>query len=774
MNKELEILRAAIVKVTHMLTGQGLKVTQRGMDAFVRADPNGKPILVNIPYLPDNADESLILAIQGFLDHEIAHIFFSDFKASKKFGQEAGEAAHSLFNIVEDSYIERAMAKKLPGTAFNLDLLHEFFLAKLTKPALEKVAGKLAEEIAVLMPVFVRSWAGQKAFQRYLEETKIAERPDIAMFLKRVPPALIARFPRINSTAESIEVTRQLMDALMKEPPPPSSKPSKEKDKSGKGSPEKGGSPGETDEPTESDPSEDSGPEEGAGEKPEKKEKGGKDKKSKKDEEKPKSEDEEDDAGADAESEGEEPEDEEGDEDESDEDETDDKGEEPEEDGDEGEEPEGDDSEEDGDGESDQDDTEDGEGAEEDDDADDETDGDEGGDGSDEDGEGAGNGSSDEDGDEDGSSGTSSGEGDEEGVGSGLPKELAIDEDEDGAHTPPTETGRSVLSSIKEIKETDFEKAISDTLSKSAAAAAMFADYVIYTNESDVIEEGRISEYLDDSAIAKIDDQTSHMIGKMQKDIERMMAAQSQVVKVPGYRSGRLHTAGLHRLMAGDDRVFRRKFENASKDTAVGLLIDNSGSMGGGASRYGGESKFAVAMKAGYALAQTLDRVGITSECVGFTTGYSSSYPPSIPGVSYARVEPLYMPIFKKFSERFTPTVRKRFASAIYASTVPLQNNVDGECVAIAARRLLARKEKRKVLLVLSDGQPASGGGNMFALREHLRRTVEDITKMGVETIGIGIMDGSVKTYYPRHLVLNRVEDLPACVMGELRRILIA
>lgn len=768
MKKELEILRAAIVKVTHMLTGQGLKVTQRGMDAYVRADHNGKPILVNIPYLPDNADESLILAIAGFLDHEIAHIFFSDFKASKKFGQEVGEAAHSLFNIVEDSYIERAMAKKLPGTAFNLDLLHEFFLAKLTKPALEKVAGKLADEIAVLMPVFVRSWAGQKAFQRYLEETKIAERPDIAMFLKRVPPALITRFPRINSTAESIEVTRQLMDALIKEPPPPSSKPSKEKDKSGKGSPENGGSSGETEEPTKSDPSEDSGPEEGAGEKPEKnekpekKEKGGEDKKPKKEEEKPESDDEEDDA--DAESEGDEPEDEE---DDSKEDDTDDKGEEPKEDGDEGEEAEGDDSEEDGDGGSDQDDTEDGEDADEGDDADDETDGDE-------DGEGAGDGSSDEDGDEEGgSSGKGSGEGDEEGDGAGLPDEMESDDEEGGAHAPPTETGRSVMSSIKEIKETDFEKAISDTLSKSAAVAAMSSDYVIYTNEFDVIEEGRISYSLDDSAIAKIDDQTSHMIGKMQKDIERMMAAQSQVVKVPGYRSGRLHTAGLHRLMAGDDRVFRRKFENASKDTAVGLLIDNSGSMGGGYSR-GSDSKFAVAMKAGYALAQTLDRVGITSECMGFTTTYLRTSIPSTPGVSYARIEPLYMPIFKKFSERFTPTVRKRFASAIFANTVDLRNNVDGECVAIAARRLLTRKEKRKVLLVLSDGQPSCSSYNPFGLREHLRRTVEDVTKMGVETIGIGIMDDSVKHYYPRHLVLHRVEDLPACVMGELRRILIA
>ena len=74
MRKDIEIIRQAIVKVTQMLAGQKIKVTQQGADAFVTWDKRGKPLRVNVPYLPDNASSDLIAAVQGFLDHEVAHI----------------------------------------------------------------------------------------------------------------------------------------------------------------------------------------------------------------------------------------------------------------------------------------------------------------------------------------------------------------------------------------------------------------------------------------------------------------------------------------------------------------------------------------------------------------------------------------------------------------------------------------------------------------------------------------------------------------------------
>ena len=83
MNERIAIMRQAIATVTQTLSGADVQVTQSGIEAWVRNDASGKPVQVNLPYLPDNADDALIDAIQGFLDHEVAHILFTDFKQSK-------------------------------------------------------------------------------------------------------------------------------------------------------------------------------------------------------------------------------------------------------------------------------------------------------------------------------------------------------------------------------------------------------------------------------------------------------------------------------------------------------------------------------------------------------------------------------------------------------------------------------------------------------------------------------------------------------------------
>ena len=76
MNR-IEILREKITKLTGLLTDKKVKVTQRGAQAFVRYTKQGIPELVNVPYIPDNATQEFTQAIEGFLDHEVAHVLFS-------------------------------------------------------------------------------------------------------------------------------------------------------------------------------------------------------------------------------------------------------------------------------------------------------------------------------------------------------------------------------------------------------------------------------------------------------------------------------------------------------------------------------------------------------------------------------------------------------------------------------------------------------------------------------------------------------------------------
>jgi cobalamin biosynthesis protein CobT len=297
-------------------------------------------------------------------------------------------------------------------------------------------------------------------------------------------------------------------------------------------------------------------------------------------------------------------------------------------------------------------------------------------------------------------------------------------------------------------------------------------DYNVFTREFDRIEPLPVPGNLEPQWIAQLEEQVAQMTGRMQKDIERMMASQSQVVKVPGLRSGRLHAPSLHRLKVNDDRIFHRKQEHKSKDTAVTLLVDNSGSMCG--------AKIVTAMVAAYALSLTLERVNVANEMLGFTTGDYGQAPRSViesmhreiqeeynKGVTYHRVVPIMMPIYKTFDERVRTEVKARIA--YMANVQPgMGSNVDGESLEYAAVRLAQRREKRKVMIVLSDGQP-SGGANVAP---HLKQTVEKLVKSGIETIGIGIMDPAVKRFYPKCTVLQNISELPVQIMRELKAIL--
>jgi cobalamin biosynthesis protein CobT len=129
------------------------------------------------------------------------------------------------------------------------------------------------------------------------------------------------------------------------------------------------------------------------------------------------------------------------------------------------------------------------------------------------------------------------------------------------------------------------------------------------------------------------------------------------------------------------------------------------------------------------------------------------------------------MPIFKGFDGRLTPDAKKRFAMPSN-DRLPLLNNVDGECLRIAAQRISRRPERRKVIIVLSDGSPACSTTYPGEISSDLHRAVEECGKMHIDLVGLGIMNENVSHYYPKYSVLNNLADLPGAVMGELKRIL--
>ncbi|TDW20534.1 cobalamin biosynthesis protein CobT [Rhizobium azibense] len=820
MNNDIVILREAIKKIIPMLAGKGLTVTQMGTQAYVQPHPvTGLPYRVNIPLLPDNAEPDFVFAIQGFIDHEVAHVLFTDFlyKAHEK-----SRRLHNLHNIVEDTMIERLMGNEFPGSKKNISRLGKYFLQNVTAVAIAKAQSK-QDEFDYLLVVLMRALAGHAEFQEFMDDNNYWDHELVKEFMKRFSKASQKKMPLLASTEETYEIALEVEAILYPPPPPAPPQPEPEEqdedDSQGEGSDDQEESDGEDDKDHSDE--EQTGDGEGDGEREH-------------------TEDNDNASGGEGESDEEEKEEDAGD----GENEGSGEGEEKADDENNGDDDDtagesADGSDDDQAGEEDAGDA-DGKGSDEADDqegaADDADDQNGAGDGNDDDqdegdtsdGEPADAGQEAENSDAEGEgepaemedSADESGEPDQAGddesngdAGSSDPDDesqegeeangspdlsnVAIedtgDHDDDGDTDGEGEDGENDLevagigydpnqnpfSEMNDdaLEEKDLSSALVKIIVKEAIEACRAADYSVFTREYDVIKTLDVPENFDSKHIVELDEQTRALTGVMQKDIERMMAAQSRVFNVAGQRSGRLNSSGLHRLTAGDPRVFSRREEIRAKDTAVALLSDCSGSMS--------KKPMATAMSASYALAQVLERCNIPAECMGFTTAqmYGDDGPLNAARirqfnadlqnevnksrVKFSRVYPIYMPIFKEFHERINAEVKKRFAYQRKFQPF-MGGNIDGESLEYAAMRLAKRKEKRKVIIVLSDGFPAGADGD----DEHLKYMVERLTKMGFDLVGIGIESSAVARFYDNYLILNSVDELPKAVMGELKKIL--
>lgn len=694
-NDRVFILRESVVKITQMLSGKGMKVTQQGVNAYVKADHKGVPVLVNLPYLPDNATEELCQAIQGFLDHEVAHILFTDFPLMGK-ANAKGEQVGFMLNALEDPRIEKEMAKRFQGSAYNLSTTGKFYLDKFVVPRMKEkaAAGDAMGVMRSLMVPMIRAMSGQQVFQEFMKDHWGKVEP-IYERIKDLQPQIESA----TSTADCMILAEELVKR-MSEGSSGKGKPGDEEGEGGKGSSK--GSKGKSKK---------------SKEKPQKGGASGKPEKSEEDS------DAEDEKGEGTSADGESDKDGEGEKSPG----KDDKKEEKEEGEDEEKEP-SDDSEDESEPAPEDEDKEDGdvkEGEEE---------------------------------EEDDYTGDAEGVDDSAGEGEIGEEEEEIRNDAP-SFDPLDKDGRN-----------DFDDTMSRLISESTLKSAMNADYIPFTKDFDVIEKLPIGSGYESAMAKKLMEKVDHMVAPLQKDLERAVAARSLATRSHGHRSGRLHSSNLSRLALNDDRVFSRKHESHSKDVAVELVVDASGSMGG--------SKIHTACQAAYALSSVLDRLNIKNEVICFTTKDIPSHAvddlrdqQAKHGVRFSRIEGLYMPILKGYEEKMCATVRDRFAWL--PNTRILRSNVDGECVEIAARRLLARKEAGKIMIVLSDGYPAAAGSR-GDLEQHLMRVVKDIGKTGVKVVGIGIESNAVEKFYEKHMVLNSVEQLPSAVIKELRHLLMS
>lgn len=691
--------RNSIQAVVRALGEKKIPVTQAGSEAFVRHDRNGKPILVNIPSLPDDADEKVMNAIRGFIDHEVAHILFTDSVAVNDLPKDI----HGLANIFEDIRVEALMRDRFRGSAKNLNGVFDFVVKGRVKDAISRASSGSEKVSAAFMP-YARGVAGDLNAGLFVSTEVDA---NVIRFLDGKLPFLPADLAAMTSTHDAVNVARKTHKALFEEEEqqreltPPPSDDTEEGDSD----------PSNKDDETKEEPEEDS-----------------EDKEESEGEEKSEAEGKEED--------GEEENDESAaKDDKSDEDEAeDDKGSKDEEDAD-ADEPEESDAESDGDS-GDADDSGDSDGS-----------------------DASGNESGDaEVKDED------AGEGDESAVTSGeeFPEGVEVA----GASEEDIEKAFLGDFAVDDFKPEDISS-IAKELISSEVAVSSSGKYTPYSRDQDKVL--RVKPLgVSDSNVTEFDESIRSMVAVMATKLKRILAASSNVSRYGGYRSGKLQSSALHRVISGDDRVFTRKVEHNAQETAVSLLIDLSGSM-----KSGRPSRLMLACVSAAVFGETLNRIGINFEIIGFTTSMNRRHRYIEPGArrTFDRFSPLDTYEFKRFGEKYSRDSKKSLLSASHGRGIVCAENIDGESVQIALDRLAVQPERRKILIVLSDGLPSSGLEDRSVLSRHLYDVVKNGEKDGFEIIGIGIQTDTVKKYYSNSVVVKDLSKLPTEVMKRIEEI---
>ena len=636
--QQVSVFRDAIKKVTTILAGKDLPVIERGRKAYVRYH-NDEPVEICIPSIPDDASEKFMEAIRGFVDHEVAHILFTDNKAITAATGGKKIKAFFILNAVEDVFIEKKMSKLFAGSNANLIATRRHVIEDVFTPRLRDALAQSADEVQLFRNFFLvpalRSWGGQLDFISFMEEhgKHVGE---VCAFLEG--KGIRADVENLDKSLDSLALAGKITKWLnefsdLKKKDEPEKEKSEAKDK----------------------------PEESEEEKPE-------------------------------ESEGE------AEEDQSDEEV---------EDADEGDEEAGE--------------------------AEDEEVGE----------------AEDETGEDDLPSlidalmKAEGSDGDDLSIEKALNEIMGIEEvmsTEDKSYRPFERT--SDYMGPLEDADAFMRKVFGDPENSRLYVAPYGVEgYKIEDDERCLRTFSRIGKKMDTG------DDTAAAIAK---DLERAIASKNRTMFIPGQKKGKVHGPSLYRLNMNDDRVFRQKDEKRAVNACVQLAVDMSGSMSG--------ERIHMAAMAAYTMAKALDTIKVPCIVAGFTTGTMprGSWHNESASRPFTRFESLFLPILKGWNRKADSLETRRNLGHVMKG-VPLLNNVDGESIRSLSRHFNDRKEDRKIMIVLSDGEPHAVGRG-FA--NDLRKAVGDIEQTGIDLYGVGIQTTAPKRFYTKSVVIHNLPDL--------------
>ncbi|MEG6507747.1 cobaltochelatase subunit CobT [Methyloligella sp. 2.7D] len=290
-------------------------------------------------------------------------------------------------------------------------------------------------------------------------------------------------------------------------------------------------------------------------------------------------------------------------------------------------------------------------------------------------------------------------------------------------------------------------------------------DEIVQAEElCDAEELARLRSFLDKQL------QTLHgAVARLANRLQRRLLAKQNRAWDFDLEEGMIDAARLSRVIIDPMHPLSYKQERDTqfRDTVVSLVLDNSGSMRG--------RPIMVAACCADILARTLERCGVKVEILGFTTrawkgGHSreqwlNAGKPAMPG----RLNDLRHIVYKSAD---APWRRARRNLGLMMREGLLKENIDGEALAWAHSRLLARPEQRRILMMISDGAPVDDStlsvNSGAYLERHLRQVINEIeTRSPVELLAIGI-GHDVTRYYRRAVTVTDAEELAGVMTDKL------
>ena len=299
-------------------------------------------------------------------------------------------------------------------------------------------------------------------------------------------------------------------------------------------------------------------------------------------------------------------------------------------------------------------------------------------------------------------------------------------------------------------------------------------DYKIWSTANDEVISA--AELCDPEELTRLraylDQQLVHLQGavtKLANRLQRRLMAQQNRSWDFDQEEGQLDAARLARIVTSPGHSLSYKIERETdfRDTVVTLLLDNSGSMRG--------RPISIAAISADILARTLERCGVKTEILGFTTrawkgGHArekwlEAGRPAMPG----RLNDIRHIIYKQAD---APYRRARASLGLMMREGLLKENIDGEALLWAHSRIIHRPEERKILMVISDGAPVDDStlsvNNGSYLERHLRQVIGWIEGQSpVELCAIGI-GHDVTRYYAKAVTIMDAEQLGGTMVEQL------